>query len=256
MKTYSVTDVGRKRESNQDFVYCTAEPVGRLMNLFIVADGMGGHNAGDYASRFAAQEFVHCVQNSAKKTIISTIEDAICQTNHELLKKAQENEELSGMGTTFVVATVDKNTLYVANIGDSRLYLIRQDKIRQITQDHSLVEEMIRRGEVRREEARFHPNKNVITRALGANVDIVPDFFEVKLLPEDVILICSDGVSNMVDDAEILSIIREYRGDVEKAGQQLLMKANEYGGRDNISILLVADFSEPLLTTPDGAEMR
>ena len=134
--------------------------------------------------------------------------------------------------------------------------MIRQDKIRQITQDHSLVEEMIRRGEVRREEARFHPNKNVITRALGANVDIVPDFFEVKLLPEDVILMCSDGVSNMVDDAEILSIIREYRGDVEKAGQQLLMKANEYGGRDNISILLVADFSEPLLTTPDGAEMR
>ena len=142
------------------------------------------------------------------------------------------------MGTTFVAATVVGTELYVANVGDSRLYLIDQEKISQITQDHSLVEEMIRRGELRREDARFHPNKNVITRALGANVNIVPDFFEVSVSPGDVVLLCSDGLSNMMDDSEIRRVILENRQDISEAGGRLLALANEYGGRDNISILL------------------
>lgn len=239
MKTYSVTDIGRKREMNQDFVFCREQPVGILPNLFIVADGMGGHNAGDFASRFAVEEFVRQVQGSSQKTLIQTMEDAVRRTNRLLIEQAKERPELKGMGTTFVAATVKESDMYVANIGDSRLYLIGREEITQITQDHSLVEEMIRRGEIRREEGRFHPNKNVITRAMGASVDVVPDFFEVRLAPEDIVLLCSDGLSNMMDDREILSVIRESRGDMEKAGNELLRLANEYGGRDNISIVLI-----------------
>lgn len=225
---------------NQDFVFCSEGRVGGFPNLFIVADGMGGHNAGDFASRFAVEEFVHQIQASTQKTIISSMEAAIRQTNRLLIEKAEENQSLKGMGTTFVAATVLGEEMYVANIGDSRLYLIKNNAITQITQDHSLVEEMVRNGELKREEARFHPNKNLITRAMGANIDVIADYFEVTLLPDDIILMCSDGLSNMMDDEEIESVVNENRENLEKAGMQLLSIANENGGRDNITILLAA----------------
>lgn len=240
MKTYSVTDIGRKRKMNQDYVYCSVQAVGMLPNLFIVADGMGGHNAGDFASRFAVEEFVRQVKQGRGKTLIQTMEESVQNANRLLLEQAAGRPELKGMGTTFVAATICGETMYVANIGDSRLYLISGEEISQITQDHSLVEEMIRRGELRREDGRFHPNKNVITRAMGANVGVVPDFFEVRLRQGDIILLCSDGLSNMMDDTEIFSVIKMHREDVAKAGEELLRLANEYGGRDNISIVLVA----------------
>lgn len=240
MDTFSITDIGKKRQMNQDFVYCKEEEIGIFPNLFIVADGMGGHNAGDFASRFAVEEFVEQIQSSTKKTIISSMEDAIRQTNRKLIEQAAANPDLHGMGTTFVAATILGREMYVANIGDSRLYVIKRDEILQVTQDHSLVEEMIRRGELGREEARFHPNKNVITRALGANVDLTADYFEITLAPKDIVLMCSDGLSNMMDDTEMMSVINENRTNLEKAGMQLLMLANEYGGKDNISILLVS----------------
>ena len=161
------------------------------------------------------------------------------RANRLLIEQAQNRPELKGMGTTFVAATVDGEDMYIANIGDSRLYLMDSGQITQITQDHSLVEEMIRRGELRREEARFHPNKNVITRAMGANVGVVPDFFEVRLKQGDIILLCSDGLSNMMDDHEIFLVVKENREDITKAGSELLRLANEHGGRDNISIVLV-----------------
>ncbi len=239
MDTYSVTDIGQKRKTNQDYVYCKEGPVGMLPNLFIVADGMGGHNAGDFASRFAVEEFVRQVEAGGEKTLIQTMEEAVQRANRMLIGQAAGRPELKGMGTTFVAATIEGNDMYVANIGDSRLYLIGREDITQITQDHSLVEEMIRRGELKREEARFHPNKNVITRAMGANVDVVPDFFEVSLKEGDIVLLCSDGLSNMMDDREIFSVVRENRGKIERAGSELLRLANEHGGRDNISIVLV-----------------
>lgn len=239
MKTYSVTDIGRKRKMNQDYVYCNEGAVGMLPNLFIVADGMGGHNAGDFASRFAVEEFVRQVSGGREKTLIQTMEEAVHRANQMLLEQAAARPELKGMGTTFVAATIKGEDMYVANIGDSRLYLISKDEMIQVTQDHSLVEEMIRRGELRREEGRFHPNKNVITRAMGANVGVVPDFFEVRLREGDTILLCSDGLSNMMDDREIFSVVRGRREDVAAAGAELLRLANEYGGRDNISIVLV-----------------
>lgn len=240
MKTYSVTDIGKKRKMNQDYVYCCTQTVGMLPNLFIVADGMGGHNAGDFASRFAVEEFVRQVKQAKEKTLIQTMEESVQNANRLLLEQAAGKPELKGMGTTFVAATICGETMYVANIGDSRLYLISREEIAQVTQDHSLVEEMIRRGELKREEGRFHPNKNVITRAMGANVGVVPDFFEVRLKEDDIILLCSDGLSNMMDDMEIFSVVKNYREDVAKAGEELLRLANEYGGRDNISIVLVA----------------
>ncbi len=224
---------------NQDYVYCNEGAVGMLPNLFIVADGMGGHNAGDFASRFAVEEFVRQVSGGREKTLIQTMEEAVHRANQMLLEQAAARPELKGMGTTFVAATIKGENMYVANIGDSRLYLISKDEMIQVTQDHSLVEEMIRRGELRREEGRFHPNKNVITRAMGANVGVVPDFFEVRLREGDTILLCSDGLSNMMDDREIFSVVRGRREDVAAAGAELLRLANEYGGRDNISIVLV-----------------
>jgi protein phosphatase len=142
------------------------------------------------------------------------------------------------MGTTFVAATIIDSNLYVANVGDSRLYVIR-DGIKQITEDHSLVEEMVKTGEIERKDVRFHPNKNIITRALGANSTVIPDYFEVELNSEDTVLLCSDGLTNMMDDREIMDIVRQYPDDLELTAKTLVVKANENGGKDNISIVIV-----------------
>lgn len=155
-----------------------------------------------------------------------------------MLKKAKEQIELEGMGTTFVVATCLQNTLYVANIGDSRLYVVG-DEIKQITKDHSLVEEMVRSGKINKSEARFHPNKNIITRALGVKDTAEPDCFEVTIKPGDIVLMCSDGLTNMLDDSEIMNIISGSKDDVENATKQLVKEANRHGGKDNIGVVLV-----------------
>lgn len=238
MKSYSITDVGEKRQINQDFVFCKEDAVGSLPNLFIVADGMGGHNAGDYASRFCVQVFVDKLKENGQKTPIGLMSDALQQTNDLLLLEAENNKHLQGMGTTFVVATIIDDILYVANIGDSRLYVIG-DEMKQITEDHSLVEEMVKTGEIERKDVRLHPNKNIITRALGANKAVQPDYFEVSLKKDDMVLMCSDGLSNMMDDVEIMSIVKEFSADLETAAKTLVNRANENGGKDNISVVIV-----------------
>lgn len=240
MKSFSITDVGKKRDVNQDYIYCEENPIGNLPNLFIVADGMGGHNAGDFASRFCVDTVTDQIKKSKRKTPVGILEDAIKTANEELLLKAEEQSELDGMGTTLVAATIFNDTMYVANIGDSRLYVIN-DQIKQITEDHSLVEEMIKTGELPRKEARFHPNKNIITRALGSNKYVSPDYFEVSIKEGDMVLMCSDGLSNMIDDEEIMNIVIEYSEDVELIGKKLIEKANEYGGKDNIAIILIRE---------------
>ncbi|BCN31569.1 Stp1/IreP family PP2C-type Ser/Thr phosphatase [Anaeromicropila herbilytica] len=238
MKSFSITDVGMKRKVNQDYVYSQENAVGSLPNLFIVADGMGGHNAGDYASRFCVESVIHTIVNGNQKTPIGIIEAAITNANKLLIEEAKKSSDLEGMGTTFVLATIMEDVLYVANIGDSRLYIVN-DTIKQITEDHSLVEEMVKTGEIERKDARLHPNKNIITRALGANQLVVPDFFEVNITEDDTILMCSDGLSNMMDDDDILRIMKEYPDDIEKAASKLIEAANEYGGNDNIAIIIV-----------------
>ena len=237
LKTFSITDIGRKRKMNQDFVYTSQRPVGSLPNLFIVADGMGGHNAGDFASKAAVETMVNEISASQEKDPERILESAIKAANGRIRKKAGENPELEGMGTTVVAAVCLEGRLEVANVGDSRLYIVNSD-IRQITRDHSLVEETVRMGGIPREEARNHPDKNIITRAVGAAEMVEPDFFSVPYEKGDIVLLCSDGLTNMLEDEEIRMIISGARDIVEMA-QELVKAANERGGRDNISVILV-----------------
>lgn len=240
MKTFSLTDIGRKREVNQDYVYVTDKPVGHIPNLFVVADGMGGHKAGDFASKYAVQVLEEHIRNNSGMGPEVIITEAVQEANRKIVEKARENTEMEGMGTTLVVATIIEHTLYFANVGDSRLYLIR-DEIKQLSKDHSLVEEMVRLGGLNEEEAKHHPDKNIITRAIGAKDDVEVDFFEYRLQKGDVILMCTDGLTNMVDDDEIFRIVKGGRDIVETA-MQLVEKANENGGKDNIGIVLVEPF--------------
>lgn len=238
MESFAVTDIGQKRQMNQDYIYCTENSVGSFPNLFIVADGMGGHKAGDYASRTCVDCVVESIRESQRKTPISILEEAINYANRQVLLDSKANSEYEGMGTTLVAAVIIDEVLYVANIGDSRLYVINDEGIRQVTQDHSLVEEMIRNGEIERREARLHPNKNIITRALGTSEEVAADYFEVELKKDDIILLCSDGLSNMIEDEDIMYVVRRY-SQIETAGDKLIEKANACGGKDNISIILI-----------------
>ena len=237
METYCQTDVGLKRNSNQDFVYASDQKVGRLPSLLIVADGMGGHAAGDLASRVCVETAVSSIEGSGQTETIPILAEAVQKANRAVLKKAAEKPEYAGMGTTIVAAVIDGNTLYVANVGDSRLYLIDDDRIDQITLDHSLVAEMVRSGRISPEQMRNHPEKNIITRAVGGDENVEVDFFDVGLHKGDVVLLCSDGLTNMVEDEQIFRIVRREK-TLRDAGQKLISAANSAGGRDNISVVL------------------
>ena len=247
MRIYSATDVGQKRKMNQDYVFVSQEPVGNLPNLFAVADGMGGHNAGDYASAHAVQTLVSQIQADADFNPIKVIRHAIEAANTEIIDQAQRDEGLRGMGTTMVVATIVGNYAYVANAGDSRLYVV-QGQIRQVTRDHSLVQEMVRLGEINAEEARNHPDKNIITRALGAEKTVDVDFFDLKLEPGNTILMCSDGLSNMVEDRKMEEIITNPDKDITWKGDTLIREANQNGGKDNIAVILIEPFTNEVET--------
>lgn len=242
MNVYAATDIGCKRSVNQDYYFASTDPIGQLPNLFLVADGMGGHNAGDFASRFITEHLVQEIKEDKECNPIKVIHKAVDQVNRELILEAEANEELKGMGTTLVLTTVIDDYMYVANVGDSRLYVIGEE-IRQITQDHSLVQEMVRLGEINQEQARNHPDKNIITRAIGAYTDVLIDFFDMKLEQNDIVLLCSDGLTNMVTDEYIREIVTG-SGTLEEKGNSLIQAANENGGKDNITILLVEPFAE------------
>ncbi|MBE5934906.1 MAG: Stp1/IreP family PP2C-type Ser/Thr phosphatase [Lachnospiraceae bacterium] len=239
MKSSALTDIGSKRKINQDSIFSTDDAIGKLPNLYIVADGMGGHKAGDYASR----ECIEAMTSYIKEyndicTPISVLEYAIYTANINICNDSRSNQELEGMGTTVVAATVVDGMIYVANVGDSRLYIVQDNNLIQLTQDHSLVEEMVKRGEITESDARIHPNKNIITRALGSGDNVVVDFFEIEADKVDRVLLCSDGLTNMVDDTEIMDVIL-HSDNIEKATRILVDKANKYGGKDNISVILV-----------------
>lgn len=236
MKAYSITDIGKRRSMNQDYVYASDQPVGNLKNLLIVADGMGGHNAGDLASRYTVDRMLDYIEKAGEKRPVSLLSEAIHHANELVMEKAKSSREYEGMGTTLVAATELDGYLYVANVGDSRLYLIDQE-IEQITRDHSLVEEMIRVGELERKDAKNHPDRNVITRAVGVRVPVRVDFFDVKLEKGDRVLLCSDGLTTMVEDEDILKIVKK-SGSIQEAAQRLVTEANKNGGKDNISVVL------------------
>jgi protein phosphatase len=199
---------------------------------------MGGHNAGDFASRFSVERFVNLIRESKERTPISAIEAALKTTNEELIAKAKTQREYEGMGTTFVMATLlSDGYLLIANIGDSRLYIVN-DRIQQITEDHSLVGEMVRNGELKKDEARFHPQKNVVLRALSTRTVVSPDFYKIRVNRGDYILLCSDGLWEMVEEGELLKLVSEYE-DVSDIAEKMVFMANENGGKDNITIILM-----------------
>lgn len=242
MKTFSKTDIGMVREVNQDYVFASAAPVGNIPNLLIVADGMGGHRAGEFASRFAVENMVKELAQSKDIGPEAMIKTAISTVNKNLFMTAKSDSRLQGTGTTLVVATVIENTLYFANVGDSRLYLLN-DNIKQLSRDHSFVQEMVRLGGIKADEAKYHPDKNIITRAIGAKEKVECDFFEYRLKKGDVILMCTDGLSNLVDDEEMHRIVKSAR-DVVEAVELLIERANGNGGSDNIGIVIADPFAE------------
>ena len=238
LKAWGMKDTGRCRSMNQDYIFVSEKPVGNLPNLFLVADGMGGHKAGDLASEYTVSRVCEAVTKSMQKIPFQILKGAFQYANQKLIEKAAESPAYTGMGTTLVAVTVqDDGTAYVANIGDSRLYRIG-DEIEQITEDHSLVEEMVRMGEISKEEARNHPEKNIITRAIGVSDTIEPDYFDTKLEKGECLLLCSDGLSNMIEDAQIREILKR-RTNLKSGAEELVRTANENGGRDNISVVLI-----------------
>lgn len=227
---------------NQDYIFTSDIPVGPFPDLYIVADGMGGHKAGDYASRFSVQEMVKLVQEQESTSVREIIDLSLHTVNSRLHVISETNKDMRGCGTTFVCATAKENLLYAANVGDSRLY-IAGEELRQVTVDHSLVEEMILAGSLDEAGARRHPEKNVITRAVGVEDYLDIDFFTAELHRGELVLMCTDGLTNMLEDADILQILQQGNTLEEKA-QALVRAANVNGGTDNISVLLVDPFME------------
>lgn len=245
MRAYSKTDIGRAREMNQDFIYVSEETNG--MRLCILADGMGGYKGGEIASSLATGAARHYIQEHFNKTDYTTdqieelIKEAMNYANRVVFKKSEETPELNQMGTTLEICIMYGNKVYIGHIGDSRIYRIRKNIIRRITTDHSYVEELVKDGTITREEAFYHPKKNMLMKALGCTEKIEPDITAKGFLPGDIILMCSDGLTNMLKEEEIYNIISE---NIEDSCDKLIKRANELGGYDNISVIVVEKQNE------------
>ena len=242
MRVFGKTDVGLVRKINQDFIFYSRESVGAFPNLFIVADGMGGHNAGEVASqnavKFIAEEMQRLLNDKDETEIPGRLCRAVEGANEKVYRMSTENKIHSGMGTTVVAAFICEGVAYVANVGDSRAYAIRSDEIAQITTDHSVVSELVMSGTITREEARVHPQKNIITRAIGTDSKVKVDIFEYDYSRGDVLLMCSDGLSGMLDDNEICEIVKAGRNS-EETVCRLVDSAKENGGLDNITVICI-----------------
>ena len=240
MRAYAKTDIGKAREMNQDFYYVSPQRDG--MRLCILADGMGGYKGGEIASSLATSSARNYIEKNFNKidptmeNIQNLIKDAMDYANKIVYKKSQEKEELEQMGTTLEICIIYGNKVYMGHIGDSRIYRIRRNIIRKITTDHSYVETLIKDGTITREEAFYHPRKNMLMKALGCAGSIEPDITAKGFLPGDIILMCSDGLTNMLHEEEIYNIINE---NLENACNKLVEKANALGGYDNISVIIV-----------------
>jgi serine/threonine protein phosphatase PrpC len=244
----ALSDVGRKRKGNEDSVFVNPE-----QNLFVVADGMGGHAAGEVASKVAVEsinEFVCLTGGDEDITWPFGLEDglsfdgnrlksAIQYANRKVLDATRERKEYLGMATTVVACLVDGNAANLAHVGDSRVYLVRGGVLTQLTSDHSWVNEQLESGIISADQARSHPLRNVVTRALGGRPELVVDLQEHKAVPGDILLLCSDGLTSMVPDEDIVRLVEDARGNVERAAQALVEEANQRGGEDNITVLLL-----------------
>lgn len=237
MRSYGITDIGMVRKYNQDYSLECDEPIGNLDNLYVVCDGLGGRNAGEYASSTAAENFFDLVEGSDSKMPLSILKEAVSKVNRLIFDEGKL-PEYSGMATTLVGATVRDDTLYVVNVGDSRAYIIGEE-IMQVTWDHSYVGELVRRGKITRDEARFHSKNNIITKAIGAEAGVEPDYFQVDLEEGEFILLCSDGLYNMLSEDEIYEVVMG-PGSIKTKAEKLVELANEAGGKDNIAVVIIA----------------
>jgi PPM family protein phosphatase len=230
------TDTGKKRRRNEDD-YVVEPP------LFAVADGMGGAQAGELASSLAAAAVRDDQSESGNGE--RRVAELIQEANRRVYERSNEDATVSGMGTTMTVALVEDGTVAFGHVGDSRAYLIRAGRLEQLTEDHSLVAELVRSGQLLPEEADSHPQRSVITRALGSDPDVDVDTFAIDAQPEDLFMICSDGLTSMVDDEQILQTVEENRTDLRRAPRALIAAANKRGGEDNITIILF-EIGEPV----------
>lgn len=241
VEVFGLSDVGCIRELNED-CYCICGFSDNSERGFcILADGMGGHNAGEVASQNAVKliaEEMNRLLESGEKEIPGQLSRAVSAANTGVYTMASENPIHRGMGTTVVTAFIDDGTAYVANVGDSRAYAVRDDEIVQITTDHSVVSELVMRGTITKEEARLHPQKNIITRAVGTDKSVRTDIFEYNYSPGDVMIICSDGLSTMLDDNRILEIIKSKKTS-EDTVNSLIAAAKDEGGLDNITVICI-----------------
>lgn len=235
MQIFAKTDIGKERRINEDFFYITDKK--DEIQLAILADGMGGYNAGEVASKTATQAVREYIEEHfSKEEIEETIRQSIEYANKVVYEKAKTKKELDGMGTTLDVCLIYNNKIYIGHIGDSRVYRIRDNEMQRITRDDSYVQTLIEDGKITKEEAFNHPKKNMITKALGCMGDVVPNIYEETFEENDIILMTSDGLTNMVKEEEILDIIKQ---NPEEAVEQLIKKANDNGGYDNITVVII-----------------
>ncbi len=243
MKAFGLTDVGKVRTNNQDTYFCTILQKEKQA-IFVVCDGMGGAQAGNVASELAAQVFAdhikqHIRPQMSKKYMTSVLQNAITFANYETYHKSNSSDEFAGMGTTLVGGILCDDGGLIANVGDSRLYLWQNNSLIRVTKDHSLVEEMLERGEITEQQAQIHPNKNLITRALGTDRKVFADIYDIESGDPLRLLLCSDGLTNLVTDSEIAKHLAS--GDsLEDICVKLVDLANSRGGYDNITVLLIS----------------
>lgn len=236
------TDIGRKRKTNQDSYH-----VGTERKLFVVADGMGGHNGGDIASQMAVKVLPDYVENNLSMEPVLLLTGSIKESNRSIKHFGETHPELVGMGTTIVSFFFKGQNIYVGNVGDSRAYLINQKKIYQLSRDHSLVQEKLNYGVYSREQAALDPQKNVLVRTVGFEDDVEVDVFVYKVNKNDIFICCSDGLHGKVSDEDMLYLVNKHIPDPASATQKsadtviqaLIDQANENGGQDNITAILV-----------------
>lgn len=229
-----MSDIGLVRENNEDSYICDPP------HLFVVADGMGGHAAGDIASKLAATTVSRYIQeNAAADNYEELLKQAITQANTSIYQLSQSKEEFNGMGTTVTTVYIDGDTIYWGHVGDSRIYLLRNREFSQITNDHSLVWELVQSGNITREEARIHPKRNMLTRAVGTSCLIKIDTGVTLWESGDILLMCTDGLTNMVSEQDIYNLIKDQQGDFESIVSQLVVQAKNAGGFDNITTILL-----------------
>ena len=236
MKISSATSVGKVRAVNEDSFF-VSEIDSNGVILAVVADGMGGHNAGEVASAQAVNSLKELGVN-ANIPVKETLLNAVFSANNEIYKMSRQNPNLHGMGTTITACVITDDKATAVQVGDSRLYLLRSGELTQVTKDHSLVEMLLESGEITKEAAKHHPQKNVITRAIGTDNSVEADTYEFEIQDGDIILLCSDGLVNMVDDEKILSIIKNCE-DFSSLANVLVKEAENAGGLDNITVVLI-----------------